>query len=729
MNDERTVLSVETPRDALRGSNPKPGLDIALSAITDVELRTGVVELFDMVRGWVRDDGVDLIFLSARRLACLYQLLIQHGMEPIEGCLVVSDRFLDVTTEWHWSNVAILDDSVVLGSTLHRLYGELVSRVTPEGVSPKVRTAAIVVDQGQEATYLLEAVDLTALHRRSSRDVERFSTGVVRVLFEAGIPFFSDFPVTREVSASLGDWGKWLDDEQWFVADVTAPLLSTGDRFALVQIPKDQTVETVLRRMFPGLARLVENFKLRSYVHVPSTGPNGVPEGDHNGAVSVRFVPIAMLRPATPQMLDEALREICDASERECPIPDLSDLRPQSKHRLVQMFASAALMHAAVPPEALHRTFNVREIPWDLDPVALYFGNRAAEVLTWFDHVAGRMIAASPYPSPGFEPSRLSRPRPSPWLRESGVLDLLWQQRELLQKYQLPAEPSTGQLTRVGLLFAHGIISIFGHISAKYERPQRRRIAQLESIEAYEAQFGDEALRVLNQGITLHELTSTIGPRGDGTSSWARSCLSLGIDIGNDLGIVVPDTRYDKKRNLVYRCYRMGETATLVDQPLPTAAWTTKRDVFTKQAGEFPLRSFSEAILTHLLGQGAPQHGSVEELMGLVRAVLPGVLAERYDGTVTALDKPAGTFTAELVYGLASRSSEQFVAVMELKRLSREQRKLLQPGSQFRWAIYERDQDGFKDSTSRIRMTDSPDLDLERMAAGASALAGRGIDR
>jgi hypothetical protein len=732
MNDTRSMPSTttspggsgHTPRKSSRSTNLEPSLDLALAPITDAELRTGVVKLFDTIREWVREDDVDLVFLSARRLACLYQLLVEHGMEPITGCLVVSDRFLDVTTKWQWSNVVVVDDSVVLGSTLHRLYRDLVSRTTPEGISPKVRTAAIVVDQGQEARFLLEEVQLTVLHRRSSREVEKFSTGVVQALFQAGIPFFSDFPATREVSASLSDWGKWLDDEQWFVADVTAPLLSGNGRFALVQIPKDQTVETVLRRLFPAVARLVENFKLRSYVHVANGVPNDAPD-----VVSVRFVPIAMLRPATPGILDEALQEICDSSDRECPIPDLSDLRPQSKHRLVQMFASAALMHAAITPEALHRTFDVREVPWDLNPVALYFGDSAAEVLTWFDHVAERMISASPHPAPTFQSSQLSRPRPSPWLRESGVLDLLWQQRELLEKYQLPAEPDTGQLTRVGLLFMHGINSIFGYITAQYERPQRRRIAQLDSIKAYDAQYGDEALRVLNQGITLHELTSAIGLRQDGTSSWARSCLSLGIDIGNDLGIVVPDTRYDEKRNLVYRCYRMGETATIVDRPLPTAVWTTRRDLITKQAGAFPLRSFSEAILTHLLGQGAPQHGSIDELMDLVRAVLPGVLTERYDGTVTALDRSAGTFTADLAYGLASRSSEQFVSVMEVKRVSKEQRALLQPGSQFRWAIYERDEDGFKDSTSRIRMTDPPDLDLEKMAAEASALVGRGVDR
>ena len=70
-------------------------------------LSAGVIELFERARQLAAAGKIDLIILSARRLACLYQLAIEKGLPPIDECPVVSDRFLDVAGRWRWQHVLI----------------------------------------------------------------------------------------------------------------------------------------------------------------------------------------------------------------------------------------------------------------------------------------------------------------------------------------------------------------------------------------------------------------------------------------------------------------------------------------------------------------------------------------------------------------------------------------------------------------------------------------------
>lgn len=68
--------------------------------------------------------------------------------------------------------------------------------------------------------------------------------------------------------------------------------------------------------------------------------------------------------------------------------------------------------------------------------------------------------------------------------------------------------------------------------------------------------------------VSVRELVTALSPVQKTDSTWFRGLISLGIDAGNDLGIVVPDTQFNVSRGIVYRCYRLGETAFLADRPL-----------------------------------------------------------------------------------------------------------------------------------------------------------------
>src|ERR1700739_2911137 len=153
--------------DLFRGRAPRR-FDTALQAVEDQDLRRGIVELFAQARARAQAGEVDVVVLAARRLACVYQLLVDRGMEPLTShCDVVSDRFLDVPGPWSWRKVIVLDDSVVVGTTLLRIHGEISERIADDG---RVSCLAVCVDTEQSADYLLKEVGLDSLFNRSSAE-------------------------------------------------------------------------------------------------------------------------------------------------------------------------------------------------------------------------------------------------------------------------------------------------------------------------------------------------------------------------------------------------------------------------------------------------------------------------------------------------------------------------------------------------------------------------------
>jgi hypothetical protein len=65
--------------DLFKGRAPRR-IDSALQAIEDEELRRGIVDLFEEARSRAQAGEVNVVVLAARRLACLYQLLVDRGM-------------------------------------------------------------------------------------------------------------------------------------------------------------------------------------------------------------------------------------------------------------------------------------------------------------------------------------------------------------------------------------------------------------------------------------------------------------------------------------------------------------------------------------------------------------------------------------------------------------------------------------------------------------------------
>jgi hypothetical protein len=681
----------------------------ALTAVSDEELRTGVGRLFEHAQRLCADKSIDLVVLTARRLACLYQLLVQQGMPALDGCQVVSDRFLDANPELNWAStsVLLLDDSVVVGTTLVRLHDDLRRK------APAVLCRSVCLDVDQQATYLFEGVDFEPLHKRSSQEVQAFSREVVVALFDNQVPFFSDFPVTRPVTFTPRGWKKYLETEDWHVADVTAPLLERSDRQALAQIPTEEHLHRLLSRIVPSASALVDSFKVRSYVRTSKA------------AKSVVFVPIAMLSSCKPAALDDALSEIAVVMRGTTEHFGISWRRssPVAKHRLVQIYLSACLLAETWPrvQDTAVETTELSDEVLEPLPVSLYFGSMAPAVTSAFDAVVDsyRSTPVGHYgPSPQ---ARLDQPAPSRLLQEEPVQDLLWEARELIAAVGVPEQPSKGELTKVGLIFSHAVSSIFGFLNREYEEPQRAEIRALGSRTEYDTLFGDGERRYLNQGFTMRELTSALIPDYMTGTPWSRCLVSLGIDAGNDLGIIVPVTRHDAKRDVVFRSYRLGETANLAGSPLSRAVHTDEIDEFTKTIDSgFPAFAVTAPIagrrwMTRTHRRGGP---SFDALRLQILRTFPGKVVSRFDGIVTSVDNDY--FDAEL---LSPLRDDHRVARMKREQITNSSRVALRPGVSFSWSIFELEDGDAKNRTSRIRLRPSQPLQSERLYRSLPAVA------
>ncbi|MDT5347892.1 MAG: hypothetical protein QOC62_1310 [Mycobacterium sp.] len=683
------------------------GVTAALSLISDDELRAGVLELFERARAQALRGDVDVIVLAARRLACVYQLLVENGMAPLPAqCLVVSDRFLDIDQPAHWRHVLVLDDSVILGTTLLRIFNDVRLRA---GDGVDITCWAVCVDVEQRAEYLLQAVNFAPMFERNREQVEQFSTDIVQTLFAGGVPFFSDFPTTRPIAYSIQQWQQHLENPDWYAADVTAPLFEGLQRETFSQIPSDAALDVFLARVDPAVAPLIEGLKVRSFV---------TPVNDDE--VHVRFVPIAMLAPCAPADLDVALEAITVAlaaalNDDEPPLR-WQNWTPVAKHRLVQLYASSCALEMVKreggPLESVRAEL--------LDPVhvQLYFGNAAQRVLDLFD-AAVEQFGANQAGSARRPPrDRLSRPTPSWLLEVEPVREMLWANCELIAYTGVPDRPAPGWMSKVGLIFAHAITSVFGFINREYELPQRREIRELSGLtEYYELFPPNNVRRVLGQGLTLGDLQRSLTPDTAGSTSWAAALVSLGIDIGNDLGIVVPVTQVDHVRDLVYRCYRLGETAPLAGSPLAAAAVHADWDALA-QTADRGARLRNETILISDSPQRADNSSLLDALRDEVERAVPGAVIHRLHGVVSEITSE--DFTADFRDPLMDPPVR--AAMFPLSMLRDSERAEITAGSQVAWTLLERTAD-IPERVSRVRVRHVPPLDVAAIAHNAEALS------
>lgn len=678
--------------------------------VADPHLRRAIGSLFARAQAAIDTGTFNVVILAARRLVCLYELLVKRGMPRLQGCLIVSDRYLETNPTFKTPGtsdsvrVLVLDDSVVLGTTLRRLYGQLLHLIGPGGT---VAFRAACVDVEQVAPFLFDGLDFEAILQRTSVEVQQFAADVVKALFAHQIPFFADFPVGSAVELAVAEWTNFVTSCPWNVADVTAPGFERIGR-AVAFIPSDDAMNSFLSRMIPEVAVLIDAIKLRFYIR-----------HRQDDSLSVVPVPIVVIGPASVEVLDSALSAIRRVGDGEgVPYLRCETWQPEAKHRLVQIYGSVCVM-ADIWPH-LGRTPTVDDL--EAVPMQLYFGPQSKEIFDAFGYLVSTF--AKTKPGAYLPPTRLSnqQPRTSDLLLESDLQRVLWASQELLAELPIPDEaPQMTDLTKIGTMVSHAVAAIFGYVNEHDEARQRRDIKALGSFEAYQDWLSAGNVRILDQGFTLRELTESLLPDLVGDSAWTRSLLLLGIDEGNDLGVIVPITRYDEVRDLAYRSYRLGETAGLAATPLATLAFapatvsSCDRFVAAMLAGAVPALPTTIPITEAFLPGPVPYPAEAfTDPVQYTRAKLKGLPALRYEGTVLEISADRTTFLADL---LSYSGDEERIVEFPLDMVPVGARDDLELGTPIRWTVSERDSDDglSRDRTSTLQLTPVPPVDLDQL--------------
>ncbi|MCP4381597.1 MAG: hypothetical protein GY798_09315 [Hyphomicrobiales bacterium] len=678
--------------------------DHGLSTVSDDELRRAFGHLFEDIQSQADEGLVTIVVLTARRMACTYLRLIASGMPELTGCSVVMDRFFDAVDtrdrDWSQEHVLIVDDTIVVGTTLFDLHESLQEVMCHEGT---IRCAAVCKDSDSSVDFLLNDLSVDVRCERRMEEVNRLSKQLVITLFEAQVPFFSDFAYTKPIEFSAEAWSDFLRTPGWQIADVTSPFQALHDGVcgktplepvveSFSVIPDESVVTRVLSRTTLEAAQMVEAFKLRLYARQ-------LPDGSR----SVVVLPLALVAPSYPDSLRASLHAITRdiRGGEELFGVRWTKWKPVAWHRLVQLYLSACVLS-----EVWERIVETSNAPERLTrdaiesrQVELYFGESSSKILDAFEKVVDGYRFADERDTHATQRPRHPDPSPSSLLLEDDVEDYLWEGRELLSSGHLPERPDSGHLTKVGLIFLHVIWGVFGYVNREHELPQRRDIKALPDLAEYQ-EWRSQHERVLKRGFTLRELIGALAPSTFASSSvWWQSVLSLGIDTGNDLGIIVPVTRHDEVRDVVFRYYRIGESAFLADQPLGGTVLEDPPtyDIITKASLRIvPICSEVQSID----GGAVPETGgSAEELARSVRAALPGRVFSKYVGVITSIEETH--FSAEVQ---SPTGSEQGTADVPLALVSAAQQPLLRLGARFEWTSFLPSSDD--DLRTRIRITD-----------------------
>lgn len=679
-----------------------------LDHVRDEELRAALSRLFvrahEAASTSTTDGAPTVVLLVSRRLSCVFDMLVASGMDLLDGCEVMTDRALDGgASDLRGRRVILLDDSIVLGTTLVDLYDDVVSRTGRDDLVT-VMVAAIDADRYNPAFTDRLHIDVKSgdgAISRSTKDLEGFAFDVASCLYRAGIPYFTDFPACTPVSATREALDSLLSSSRWFVADVSAPKMFAGEtRRAWTLVPTSDTAERIRGRGAAAAMAIAEVLKVRVYASIEGSFARGV-----------RVVPIGVPGAVADVRLDEILAGL----RKETGFDVRCDSwRPRAKHRLVQMYLSACVL-AELWPELTTLGFSEKLDHSALDqaPLRTYFGSEDAEVVfRAFDTAISAYQARDG--SDALDKAVPLRLRSGlgrrPEVRHRMILSRLTidATQELAEAGQLsllssavePDRPAAGKAVRVDPFWVLHLLLVFGFVDRELERPQEEmlRSYDYDRYVRYRANGGDDTAgpRVLKQGITMHELTSMILPDINVSDAWCASLTSLAVDLGNDLGIVVPTTLEDS--GVVSRQYRSGETAYLAGGAPEDLARQYRDDL---RAGNL----FCWAVLEDLMAERpAALEEFYRDLDAVVSHAVPGELTQAWQGVVTErLDEGfRASVESRLIEG------EIDVAELSASLVDENDAERVLEGARFDWIVWRSiDAIGKPELIARVRLAPS----------------------
>jgi hypothetical protein len=576
---------------------------------------------------------VDYLIFMARKALRLHDLLIAAGCRRPKA-VVVADHILDQDLgELAGKRVALIDDTLILGTTIRAAEEKLAAA----GVA-SIKKVVFAID-AENWSKVIAPVDRFFV-QLSASDMLVFCASEVEALATVGIPYLTDFPVSKLVRFNRSQFPSLYSTPAWDSFTLSSQRQETAQVFYHTHLPGPAATAR-FRELVDGMAAIADITKVRSFTFTT-----------RDGHLS-RLVPIVTLLPMSEERIDQAFQALLaqgpaftDKNRTRLSF-FLSSAR--AKLRFVQYFLSVVM--GEVFSANLMETADLRQtIAFDLTEGGRLFGPWLRPELTAVHACAASLArgATPPLSFPALEPD------PRPEFVEAQV-------RADSERYREGARRMAPSGDGRRNTFAD-LVSVFVDLHHHIEIPARA------ATRANGGRMPEEFKDRLSFGYSWRDLADFLGWHEARTTRSMR--LSLMLDALIDLGIAVPILC--TRGGVIFRAYRHGEDAPFAEQEYALAYEVAAGFLEANGRADIP-RLTMEKLLVALLRIGmakgflAPFYGlNGSERIARVAFYRHGAVATLQDEPSIFADSQDSWLSRHLVnVGVFSRTPERHYGLGE----------------------------------------------------------------
>lgn len=536
----------------------------------------------------VSNIDADYIVFMARKALRLHDMLAHIGGAQTKR-LVFSDNILDQSlVRFKGKKLALIDDTLILGSTL----GRTVSELRRHSRTTQVETHVFALDRDNWCKKLITPDHVFC--RLSQQEMLNFCASEVRALAQAGIPYLTYFPLTKAVRLS-SDAVRRLDMlKGWSAHDVTDTSFSGSDVLYITFLPSEEMLNAISDKFVAVSFDVVDIVKVRLFL-----------KRSRAGFYSGRFVPIVTLSPLSDAQANELFETITRqlfewrADSFTQAYKSLETIR--AKVRFCQYVMSADIGRLFL--DAVKRDIGLAGTPeYDLNEGIRQFG-------PWFREELVAAHAQSlkflfPAAEQGKRRHALSKsaiPR-STYQQASEEFQKVFAVKGVRRNFRRGDEQEIA--ARVSTAF----VKLF-HL---HELPARREAHRLGRKIFSNTGSSTSHRNRLAVGFPWHLLARHIVPYERKLTHSRVNYASLYLDNLIDLGIAVPILSH--REGVIFRAYRHGEDVLLNDQALVLCHEVCAGFMKEARASDIPRIALEKSLVT--MFRGAPSRGLLTGVYG-----------------------------------------------------------------------------------------------------------------
>lgn len=523
----------------------------------------------------------DVIMFMARKSYCMYDLLSSLGFRPTQK-IVLTDRILDQDLEaLRGLRVALIDDTVILGTTLARAKAKL------QAAGCEVEVHALCVNRETANRELSDFLDFSHIELEASDASTRIlCANEVIAMGMMPRPYLVDFPISQQVKLDAEAQSVLASGISWQAHNLSTDLQAESNALIYTLLPLETERRILEVLLGSDIARCVDLAKVRLF---------GRRFAD---IIRATFVPIVTLRPLAAEDVDrllDALIERFHCEHDNAILTLIEDARsPTARYRLAQYILSRAVgatffrylrRSGVIAPSTLfadaesHLHFG----PWNRQ--ALMNIGQAVEFGVSGETSTEPPLALNEHLGPAALPQRAAT-----WMQTFLADGDMGEARLQISNSRPAAHTGIVEVDMAEMFLA---------MFERYELPARQEVQDrgVAAVQGYDAPtvFLDR----LENGLAWREIVNHLCAAYHIPPSGAvRNLLSLSLDRLNDLGVAVPVVRCEE--GIVYRAYRHGEDVSWHDAECDLAHEMCKGLIAQTQWQGIPSLVLEKSLVTLL---------------------------------------------------------------------------------------------------------------------------------